>query len=456
MPIRRLFVANRGEIALRVVRAAQSLNIETVLGVSAADRDGLGAETADRTVALGPAPAGKSYLDTRLVVHAALATGCDAVHPGYGFLSERAEFAKLCEDEGLIFVGPRPETIDQVGDKLRARELAQRNGVPLVPGSPLLTDANDAADAADELGYPVVMKASAGGGGQGMFVARSRDEIAASFERASNEAQSAFGDGSLYLERYIETARHVEVQILGDGEGGVWHFGERDCSVQRRYQKVVEEAPCAAMPEAVRTKLHAAAVDLAAGVHYRNAGTVEFLYDVDRQDFHFIEVNARIQVEHPVTEMATGRDLVACQLRMAGGEDLGLSQNDICIDGHAIEVRINAEDPSHDFRPSPGRITGWRPPTGEHVRLDSHCTADSLIPPFYDSMIGKLIVYGDDRTQAVQRLQTALDAFEIEGIATNLPLQRFIAAHPDFAANRIDTRWLEQTGLPAFAQDEDS
>lgn len=452
MVIRRLFIANRGEIALRVIRAACALEIETVLGVSAADRDGAGAEAADRVVVLGPAPAAKSYLDSQLVVHAAKATSCDAVHPGYGFLSESAEFARLCEDEGLVFVGPRPATIEQMGDKLRARELAQANNVPLVPGTPLLENVEDAVSAAAKLGYPVVMKASAGGGGKGMFVARDDREITASFPRAANEAQAAFGDGSLYLERYIESARHVEVQILGDGQGNVWHFGERDCSLQRRYQKVVEEAPCTVMPEAVREKLHAAAVGLAAGERYRNAGTVEFLYDMDRQDFHFIEVNARIQVEHPVTEMVTGRDLVALQLQLAGGDVVALDQADIGVTGHAIEARINAEDPDHDFRPAPGRITDWQAPSGAHVRLDSHCRAGAMVPPFYDSMIGKLVVHGADRCDAVARLAEAVSAFRIEGLTTNLPLHRFIASHPDFVANAIDTRWLEQTGLPAYAK----
>ena len=452
MALRRLFVANRGEIAVRIIHAARALGIETVLGCSAADRGSLGAELADRCVTLGPAAAARSYLDEKLVVHAALATGCDALHPGYGFLSERAGLARLCEDNGIVFVGPRAETIEQLGDKLSARAIAQRNGVPLVPGSAHVADAESAVREAATLGYPVVMKASAGGGGRGMVMARDAAAVRAGFERAAQEAQAAFGDGTLYLERFIETARHVEVQILGDGDGGVLHFGERDCSVQRRYQKLVEEAPCAVMPEAVRARLHEAAVQLAAGLRYRNAGTVEFLYDVERQDFHFIEVNARIQVEHPVTEMVSGRDLVACQLRIAGGETLPLRQSDIAIDGHAIEVRINAEDPDADFRPAPGRITAWAPPSGAGIRLDTHCRSGALVPPFYDSMIGKLIVHGRDRPEAVARLRAALDDFRLEGIATTLPLHGRIAAHPDFADNRIHTRWLEQVLLPEAAR----
>ena len=452
MPVKRVFVANRGEIAVRVIRAAQALGIETVLGTSAADKDGLGATLADRSVVLGPAQAARSYLDEKLIVHAAKATGCDALHPGYGFLSERPALARLCEEEGIAFVGPRPETIEALGDKLSARRIAEASDVPLVPGTPAMESAEAAREAADEIGYPVVMKATAGGGGRGMFFARGPKEIPASFGTASEEARAAFGDGSLYIERFVENARHVEVQVMGDGEGKVLHFGERDCSVQRRYQKVIEEAPCTVMPDDVRTDLHAAAVKLTSDLNYRNAGTVEFLYDVDRNEFYFIEVNARIQVEHPVTECISGQDLVGLQLRIAGGEGLDLEQSDIALAGHAIECRINAEDADHDFRPSPGRIKHWTPPTGENVRLDTFCREGDLIPPFYDSMIGKLLVHGSDRDDAVRRMLAALDDFTIEGLTTNLNFQRFIIGHPDFRNNAITTRWLEQTGLPAFAE----
>lgn len=452
MPVKRVFVANRGEIAVRVIRAAQALGIETVLGTSAADKDGLGATLADRSVVLGPAQAARSYLDEKLIVHAAKATGCDALHPGYGFLSERPALARLCEEEGIAFVGPRPETIEALGDKLSARRIAEASGVPLVPGTPAMESAEAAREAADEIGYPVVMKATAGGGGRGMFFARGPKEITASFGKASEEARAAFGDGSLYIERFVENARHVEVQVMGDGQGKVLHFGERDCSVQRRYQKVIEEAPCTVMPDDVRADLHAAAVKLTSDLNYRNAGTVEFLYDVDRNEFYFIEVNARIQVEHPVTEYISGQDLVGLQLRIAGGEGLDLAQSDIALSGHAIECRINAEDADHDFRPSPGRIRHWTPPTGENVRLDTFCREGDLIPPFYDSMIGKLIVHGADRDDAVRRMLAALDDFTIEGLTTNLNFQRFIIGHPDFRNNAITTRWLEQTGLPAFAK----
>lgn len=452
MPIQRLFVANRGEIAVRIIKAAKSLGIETVVGVSEIDTQSLAAEISDRTVVLGPSPAAKSYLDEKLVSHAAIATGCDALHPGYGFLSERASFAQLCEDEGLTFVGPRPETIEQVGDKLRARELAEANKVPLVPGTSSIENVSDAIKAAKNLGFPVLMKAAAGGGGKGMFVAWSSKDISNSFERAFQEAKAAFGDGSLYLERYIETARHVEVQIIGDGKGGVWHFGERDCSLQRRYQKVMEEAPCAVMPAAVRSKLYQAAVNLASGVKYRNAGTVEFLFDVERNDFHFIEVNARIQVEHPITEEIVKHDLVQYQLKLAAGQELNLNQSDIKFHGHAIEARINAEDPNNGFSPSPGMIKTWRPPQGKNIRLDSHCRNGDLVPPFYDSLLGKLIVQGSDRAEAVENLTEALNKFKIAGLSTNLSLHQFIAAHEDYIANRVNTQWLENTCLPAFMQ----
>ncbi|MGE0502007.1 MAG: acetyl/propionyl/methylcrotonyl-CoA carboxylase subunit alpha [Rhizobiaceae bacterium] len=450
MPIKRLFVANRGEIAVRILRTAKRLGIETVLGVSAADRETLGAEMADRTVVLGPAQSSKSYFDVNLVVHAAMATGCDALHPGYGFLSEKAVLSKTCEQNGIVFVGPRAETIEAMGDKLAARAIAHEAGVQTVPGTDHIATVEDAKAAAAKLGYPVVMKASAGGGGRGMFRAGSAPELEASFERASREAEAAFGDGRLYMERFVERARHVEVQIVGDGEGNVVHFGERDCTVQRRYQKLIEEAPASAVPDRVRDRLHEAAVKLTSFANYRNAGTVEFLYDVDREDFYFIEVNSRIQVEHPVSEEITGQDLIALQLRVAAGEGIGITQEKVTLSGHAIEVRINAEDPFNDFMPAPGRITAWSAPSGDGVRLDTHARQGYLVPPFYDSMIGKLIVRGRDRAEAIDRLLKAISDFTLEGPKTTLPLAAYVAAHPDFRNNRITTRWLEDRGLPGF------
>lgn len=450
MAIKRLFVANRGEIAVRILRTAKAMGIETVIGVSAADKESMGAGMADRAVVLGPAPSTKSYLDVRLVVHAAKATGCDALHPGYGFLSEKPELASLCEQEGITFVGPRPDSIEVLGDKISSRDLAAKANVQTVPGTDHIVSVEDAKHAAEKLGYPVVMKATAGGGGRGMFKASNPAELEASFERASREAESAFGDSRLYMERFVERARHVEVQIVGDGEGNVVHFGERDCTVQRRYQKLIEEAPATAVPDDVRKRLHESAVRLTSTAKYRNAGTVEFLYDVDRNDFYFIEVNSRIQVEHPVTEEITGRDLIACQLRVAGGEGIGIRQDEVEISGHAIECRMNAEDPRNDFAPSPGRITRWTPPQGQGVRLDSHAGEGYLVPPFYDSMIGKLIVRGTDRNDAIDKLIAAINAFELEGIKTTMPLAAFIVDHPDFRSNQITTRWLEDKGLPDY------
>jgi acetyl-CoA carboxylase, biotin carboxylase subunit len=450
MRLKRLFVANRGEIAVRILRTAQKLGLETVLGVSAADTQTLGAEMADRVVVLGPAASAKSYLDVRMVVHAAKMTGCDALHPGYGFLSEKPELSRLCESEDIVFVGPRPETIEKLGDKLAARAIARETGVRTVPGTAHMASLEAARAAAVELGYPVVMKASAGGGGRGMFKATNPAELEASFDRASREAESAFGDGRLYLERFVERARHVEVQIVGDGMGNVVHFGERDCSVQRRYQKLIEEAPASILPQATRGRLHAAAIQLTSFAKYRNAGTVEFLYDVDRDDFYFIEVNSRIQVEHPVSEEITGQDLIARQLGVAAGEGVGIRQDEVKIAGHAIECRINAEDPRNNFAPSPGRITRWRAPSGDGVRLDSHARQGYLVPPFYDSMIGKLIARGRDRDEAIGRMLRAIDDFVIDGPKTTLPLAAAVIGHRDFRDNLITTRWLEDIGLPRF------
>ena len=450
-PLERLFVANRGEIALRAIRAAHALGMETVLGVSSADRDSLGAREAGRTVVLGPPQARDSYLNAGLVVHAAVATGCTALHPGYGFLSERPELAQLCADNGIIFVGPRAESIRQVGDKLSARALARDADVPLTSGSEKIEDVAEALKIAEQIGYPVITKASAGGGGRGMVVAHDADELAAAFDQASNTAREAFGDGTLFLERYVETARHIEVQLMGDGQGNVVHFGERDCSIQRRYQKMIEEAPAAVLPGGARARLHASAIALLASIDYQNAGTVEFLYDVEREAFSFMEVNARIQVEHPVSEAISGVDLVERQLLMAMRPTKELAQVESFV-GHAIEARIIAEDPERDFIPCPGRVTRWAPPAGEGVRVDSAIVEGGMVPPFYDSMIAKLIVHGDSRDHAVERLAKALDQFHVEGIATNLPLLRFIVAHPDFKTNNVDTLWLERVLLPAFRE----
>jgi acetyl-CoA carboxylase, biotin carboxylase subunit len=452
MRLRRVLIANRGEIALRIARAAKGLGLETVLAASAVDRESLAAREADRVVTLGPATARSSYLDANLIMHAAKSTGCDALHPGYGFLSERAVLARLCEDHGIAFVGPSAASIEAVGDKLAARRLAKEAGVAMTPGTDKLSSAEEAVASADKIGFPVITKASAGGGGRGMAVARDAVALRDGFARASAEAKEAFGDGALYLERYVERARHIEVQIMGLGDGRVVHFGERDCSIQRRYQKMIEEAPAAILPRMTRERLHAAAIALVAAIGYRNAGTVEFLYDVERDAFYFMEVNARIQVEHPVSEMISGVDLIRLQLEVAGGGAIAVAQHDIAQHGHAIEARILAEEPERAFLPSPGRISLWRPPRGEGVRLDASVGEGSFVSPYYDSMIAKLIVHAPDRPRAVARLRDALDSFEVQGISTNISLLRAIARHADFIENRVDTRWLEKSFLPYYGE----
>jgi acetyl-CoA carboxylase biotin carboxylase subunit len=455
MAIKRLFVANRGEIAVRVIRTAQRLGIETVIGISAADRDSLGAQMADRAVVLGPPAAQKSYLVPELVVHAAIETGCDALHPGYGFLSEKPDLARLCETENVVFVGPRAETIEALGDKLAARALAAKAGVKTTPGTDHIETVDDAVAASREIGFPLVMKASAGGGGRGMYKAESESDLKEKFDRVSLEAESSFGDGRLFIERFVERARHVEVQAVGDGKGGVVHFGERDCTVQRRYQKLIEEAPSVALSKRKRQELHDAAVSLLSVAKYANAGTVEFLYDTDRDEFYFMEVNSRIQVEHPVSEEVTGIDLIECQLSVASGNGIGVQQSGISVKGHAIEVRINAEDPYNNFRPAPGRLKSWTIPTGAGVRVDTHATEGYLVPPYYDSMIGKLIVYGKTRDQVIHDTLKAIGDFRIDGVSTTLPLAAYIINHGDFRANKISTRWLEDVGLPAFYAEQE-
>jgi acetyl-CoA carboxylase biotin carboxylase subunit len=450
MRIRRTLIANRGEIAVRVIRECRELGVESVLAVSAADRDGLAARLADRTVCLGPAPSSQSYLNIPLIVQAALSTGCDAIHPGYGFLSEKPEFARTCEQEAITFIGPSSTMIEVMGDKLTAREIARSAGIPVVPGSLRVDNTEDAVSSAGRIGYPVMMKAAAGGGGRGVFVADCLEDIAQSFETASAEAKAAFGEGSLFLERYVPNARHIEVQILADHHGHAIHVGERDCSLQRRYQKVVEEAPAGILPFSIKERIFEAALKLVAEVQYVNAGTVEFLYDIDRQDYYFMEMNTRIQVEHPVSEEISGLNLVREQIRIAAGEDLENSQAEVKFQGHAIECRINAESPANGFRPSPGRITRWEPPSDRDIRLDTHCYQGYFVSPFYDSMIAKLVVWGSDRNSAIQQMRGALGSFEVAGISTNIEFLRSLFDHPDYIHGSINTRWLENTFLPEF------
>lgn len=441
MAIRRIFVANRGEIAVRILRTCRALGIETVLGVSEADRASLGAEMADRVLCLGPAQPALSYLRVETIVQAALGSACDAIHPGYGFLSERADLANLCEAEGVIFIGPTADQIEAVGDKLRARAAAEAAGVPIIPGGAAASP-DEARRLAEQIGMPLLVKAAGGGGGRGMKLVEQAEDLAATMDMASAEAEAAFGDARVYLERYVRSGRHIEVQVLGDGEGRVIHLGERDCSVQRRYQKLVEETPAPHLPPATRAAMHDAAIRFAARLSYRGAGTVEFLYDVPRDAFYFLEMNARIQVEHPVTEAVTGIDLVAEQIAIADGNGLGMAQQDIVCAGAAIECRINAEDPERDFAPSPGAISAVRWPAGEGIRVDTHIVDGARIPPFYDSMIAKVIAHGPDRATALARLRTALADARIVGVATNLAFQQAVLADPDFARGGVDTGFL--------------
>ena len=441
MAIRKVFIANRGEIAVRILRSCKALGLETVLAVSAADRDSLGAKLADRTVCVGPPRSTDSYLKIETIVHAALATGADAVHPGYGFLSERAPFARLCEDNGLVFIGPTPAQIEAVGDKLRARHEAIAADVPVVPGAEV-NSVQEAVEAAARIGMPLLVKAVGGGGGRGMKRVDVLGDVPHAVELASAEAAAAFGDPRVYLERYVSSGRHVELQVLGDGHGEVIHLGERDCSVQRRYQKLIEEPPAVGLSKRLLDELREAGVRFAQRLKYRGAGTVEFLVDCDRDCFYFLEMNSRIQVEHPVTEMVTGYDLVAEQIAIANGEGLRMRQSDVTLRGHAIECRINAEDPSQDFRPSPGlvRVAEW--PTGEGVRVDTYIESGARVPPFYDSLMGKLIVHGSDRHAALALLEQALAATRIEGVATNIDFHRKVLGNAEFRTGGVDTGFV--------------
>lgn len=439
--IRTLFIANRGEISLRIIRTAKRMGIATVLGVSEADRNALPALMADGIVVLGPAPSGQSYLDVDRVVGAAVKSGADAVHPGYGFLSENARFARAVRAEGMIFVGPSPESLDAVGDKLKARAVGAAAGLPIVPGGQA-ADLGEARKHASEIGYPLLIKAVSGGGGRGMKRVDREADLEAMVAMAMAEAQAAFGDPRVYIERYITRGRHVEVQVLGDGRRAI-QLGTRDCSIQRRFQKLVEEAPAPDIPPAQHTALCLAAVRLAESLAYQGAGTVEFLVDAESFEFYFLEMNARIQVEHPVTEAITGVDLVEQQLLIADGQPMGIRQEDVTLNGHAIEVRINAEDWTRNFLPSPGRITTARWPAGPHIRVDSHIESGGVVPPYYDSLIGKLIVSGVDRTQAIARMSQALDTLILEGVATTAPMHRRIMADARFRAGAVDTRFFE-------------
>jgi acetyl-CoA carboxylase, biotin carboxylase subunit len=442
MSLKKVLIANRGEIAVRIIRACRELGIESVAVYSDADEEALHVRLANEAVYIGPAKAQKSYLNIEAVIEAAREKGADAVHPGYGFLAENASFAAACRDAGLAFVGPSPETMEKIGDKSAARRLAKEADVPVVPGTEGNATPDEAMERAGEIGYPVMVKAAAGGGGMGIRVVEGEGELEEAVKKAGQEAEAAFGEGSVYLERFLSEPRHVEVQVMGDGEGNVVHFYERECSMQRRRQKVIEEAPSPGISDGTREEISQAAVRLAEAADYANAGTVEFLVDED-ESFYFIEMNTRIQVEHPVTEMITGIDLVKEQLKVAGGEGLSVAQDEIPLSGHSIEFRINAEDPDNDFFPSPGEVTAVEIPGGPGVRVDTAVFAGYQIPPFYDSMVGKLIVWGAEREEALARARRALEEYRLEGIKTTIPLHLRLLDDEAFRSGEYHTGYLE-------------
>jgi acetyl-CoA carboxylase, biotin carboxylase subunit len=440
---KKVLIANRGEIALRVIRACRELGIQTVAVYSEADRESLHVRFADDDVCIGPPSSRESYLRIPRIIAAAEITGADAIHPGYGFLAENAEFAETCAASNVTFIGPSAEQIRVMGDKAMARKTMREVGVPIVPGTPgPVEDVDQALEFARGIGFPVIIKAAAGGGGKGMRVARDADDFARSFQLARSEALSAFGNGDVYVEKYLDRPRHIEFQILGDSHGNVIHLGERDCSVQRRHQKLIEEAPSPAVTPALRKAMGDAAVAGAKSINYVGAGTIEMLLDTDGS-FYFMEMNTRIQVEHPVTEMLTGVDLVKEQIRAAAGEELSVKTLPP-LRGHVIECRVNAEDPARNFQPSPGRITAFHPPGGPGVRLDSHVYAGYTVPPYYDSLIAKLIVQGRDRAEALARMRVALEAFIVEGVTTTIPFLARVMVNDRFARGDVDTKFLER------------
>jgi acetyl-CoA carboxylase biotin carboxylase subunit len=447
MSIGKVLIANRGEIALRILRSCRELGISTVAVYSTVDRSALHVQLADEAVCIGEGPSNKSYLNIPNILAAATSRGVDAIHPGYGFLAENDRFAEMCRDHGITFIGPSPHAIRSMGDKSTAKSTMQAVGVPTVPGSEgLLPNPEAAAELAAVMGYPVMIKATAGGGGRGMRLVTSPDQLVKLYKAAQGEADAAFGNPGLYMEKFIDRPRHVEVQILADRHGNVIHLGERDCSIQRRHQKLLEEAPSPALDTELRRQMGEAAVAAARSINYEGAGTVEFLLDRGG-GFYFMEMNTRIQVEHPVTEMVTGIDLIAEQLRIAGGEPISVRQEEIKMNGHAIECRINAEDAQHNFRPAPGRITGWLPPGGPGVRVDSHVYTGYDIPPFYDSLIGKLIIWAPNRPAALARMKRALNECAITGIPTTVDFHLRMLDRPEFQRGDVHTKFVEEEML---------
>ncbi len=444
---KKVLIANRSEIALRIIRACKELGIATVAVHSEADTDSLHVRFADEAVCIGPASSAESYLDPRRIMAAAEITGADAIHPGYGFLAENPEFADMCFNSGLKFIGPSADMIRQMGNKAKAKELMINAGVPVVPGSEgILKNVEEGIALVKEIGFPVILKAVSGGGGRGMRIVNNMEEFEVNYQMAQAEAQGAFGDPDMYLEKYIQNPRHVEIQLMADQHGNTVYLGERECSIQRRHQKLLEESPSVVVDEDLRRRMGSVAVEGAKKIGYEGAGTIEFLVDADR-NFYFMEMNTRIQVEHPVTEMVFNRDLLKDQIRVAAGEALGYSQDDIRLQGHAIECRINAEDFERNFMPSPGEIVSFHIPGGPGIRVDTHAYQRYHIPPYYDSLIAKLIAFGATREEALARLKRALDEFVIEGVKTTIPFHQKLIAHPDFISGNFDTGFLDRVDL---------
>jgi acetyl-CoA carboxylase, biotin carboxylase subunit len=444
MSFSKILIANRGEIALRIIRTCSEMGIATVAVHSTVDRQALHVQLADEAVCIGEALSSKSYLNIPNIISAALTRNAGAIHPGYGFLSENARFAEICADHQITFIGPSPLAIRSMGDKSTAKDTMKKVGVPTIPGSEgLLANEEEALAVADKIGYPVMIKATAGGGGRGMRLVREESDLVRLYQAAQGEAEAAFGNGGVYIEKFVERPRHVEIQILADNFGNVVHLGERDCSIQRRHQKLLEEAPSPALNPELRAKMGAAAIAAAKSINYSGVGTVEFLLDT-HGNFYFMEMNTRIQVEHPVTEMITGVDLIAEQIRIAQGLPISFNQNEVVLRGHAIECRVNAEDPDHNFRPHPGRISGYLAPGGPGVRMDSHIYTDYEIPPYYDSLIGKLIVWGVDRDMAIKRMKRALRECAITGVPTTINFHQRVLDNPAFLAGEVYTNFIEE------------
>ncbi|MBJ8114494.1 MULTISPECIES: acetyl-CoA carboxylase biotin carboxylase subunit [Bacillus] len=446
--IKKVLIANRGEIAVRIIRACKEMDIETVAIYSEADKESLHVQIADEAYCVGPTISKESYLNLTNIISVAKLTGCDAIHPGYGFLAENADFAELCRECNLIFIGPSPEAISKMGTKDVARDTMKEAGVPIVPGSQgIIKNTEEAVELANQIGYPVIIKATAGGGGKGIRVARHEEELVKGIQITQQEASTAFGNPGVYLEKYVEDFRHVEIQIMADTHGNAIHLGERDCTIQRRLQKLLEESPSPALDENVRKQMGEAAVKAAVAVDYTGAGTVEFIYEYKTKTFYFMEMNTRIQVEHPVTEMVTGMDLIKEQIRVASGEKLSLQQEEVQFNGWAMECRINAENPAKKFMPSPGKVEMYLPPGGFGIRVDSAVYPGYSIPPFYDSMVAKLIVHGKTREEAIAKMKRALSEFVIEGVHTTIPFHLQLLDHPDFVKGEFNTKFLEEHEL---------